>query len=962
MLSTEVTADWLRSRWKSYWEAPGKSSHVGDRARLRSYTFLILGAIGLASAAMMDLEAAQKLLSGRIGIRILEFVTVNFSAMLAVAMGYVLQRNYRDSRRKSVEDWPSPDLKGQTVASRLQRSEERMAMAIEAAKLGFFDWDCISNEQAWSEQIRPLLGLPQDTPATFEVLMFAVHPADREALQRCISGLSADNPEFTLEHRACWADGSVHWIWVKGRGSADANGTLVRVSGILMNIDERRQAEESYRLQATALREAANAVVITECTGTIQWVNPAFEQMTGYTAEEVMGKNPRILKSGKHDAAFYKGMWRTISAGEVWRGEVDNRKKDGSLYSEEMTVAPVRSQDGDISHFVAIKHDTTERKQAQEALQTAESHYRRMFENSVLGIFQITPEGRFIRVNPALARLAGYDSPQEFLDQVSSVLGLYVDLERRKELLARLAAGHPVSDFELEMKHKSGEVRAVLLRVHSVTGAGGTVLHNEGTVEDITERKRAEERVRYLAYHDALTGLPNSTMFEGCFAQALVEARGRNGPLALLWIDIDNFKFINDSLGHSVGDALLREIGQRLQGLVRDQDTVARVGGDEFLMLLTKIHDPSQVNSVADRIRSELGREYVLEGRQINVTCSVGSSVFPKDGADKETLMRNADQALYAAKDSGRNTVRSFTHDMDQHAAVRILIGTKLRTAAVNDELSLVYQPEVEVATGRVIAAEALLRWHNPQLGQVSPDRFIPVAENNGLIIPIGEWGLKAACTQIRRWQDYGLRALPIAVNVSTVQLRQKGFVDAVSRILRETGVAPQLLELEITEGVLMANIEEALVTLQDLASLGLRLSIDDFGTGYSSLSYLKDLPVFKLKIDRSFVRSLPTSARNAAITRTIITMAANLHIKVLAEGVQTAEQLDFLRAHGCDEAQGYFFSRPMAVDQLTHLLAGPAILPPCPDIEDPSPRAIQRLVPENFQPFTSWQPKMRGD
>jgi diguanylate cyclase (GGDEF)-like protein len=444
-----------------------------------------------------------------------------------------------------------------------------------------------------------------------------------------------------------------------------------------------------------------------------------------------------------------------------------------------------------------------------------------------------------------------------------------------------------------------------------------------GTYEDITDRKVAQERVQYLAYYDALTGLPNRALLQDRLSNALASARRRKDKVALLFLDLDRFKDINDSLGHSVGDLLLQEVAERLKKWSREQDTVARVGGDEFVIVLTAAKDGADAAVAAERLMHAMSAGVVVQGRSLSISCSVGISVFPEHGADSETLIKNADAAMYCAKEDGGHNFRFFTDDMNAQAVERLTLESSLRLALEKKELFLVYQPQINIATGKIIGLEALLRWQHPELGLVQPDKFIRIAENSGLILPIGEWVLRTACSQVRKWQDEGLPALTIAVNVSAVQFRQDGFCGLIRKVLDETGLAPQYLELELTESLLLANADVMLSVVEELKAMGLTLAIDDFGTGYSSFSYLKRYRVSKLKIDRVFIRDVAVNPDDAAITTAIISMAKSLRLKVIAEGVENEAQMSFLRTHQCDEIQGYYFSKPLAVDKVADKLRG---------------------------------------
>lgn len=443
------------------------------------------------------------------------------------------------------------------------------------------------------------------------------------------------------------------------------------------------------------------------------------------------------------------------------------------------------------------------------------------------------------------------------------------------------------------------------------------------TVRDITERKVAEERVQFLAYYDALTGLPNRTLLEDRITKALASARRRNENAAVLFLDLDRFKFINDTLGHTSGDALLQEVAARLKGCAREQDTVARVGGDEFVMLLTSVAQASDAAVAAQRVLDAITSEFSVHGNLLKVTCSVGISMFPAHGLDSDALVKNADAAMYCAKQKGPNNIQFFTKDMNDQMVERLTLESGLRLALDRQELFLVYQPQMDIATGAIVGVEALLRWQHPELGLVPPGDFIRIAENTGLIVPIGEWVLKTACAQARKWQDEGLRQVQIAVNVSAVQFRQEGFRDLIKGVLSETRLSPQYLELELTESLLLTNADVMFSVLRDLKEMGLSLAIDDFGTGYSSLSYLRQFPVSRLKIDRSFVQDVAINPDDAAITAAIIGMAKNMSLRVIAEGVENEAQLSFLRAHQCDEIQGYYFSRPLSADKVAEMLKG---------------------------------------
>jgi diguanylate cyclase (GGDEF)-like protein/PAS domain S-box-containing protein len=510
----------------------------------------------------------------------------------------------------------------------------------------------------------------------------------------------------------------------------------------------------------------------------------------------------------------------------------------------------------------------------------------------------------------------GYDKPEEA--QGLSTLDIYHPMFDRGAFLEKLKSEKSLTNQELMFRRKDGATGWAMVNLSLVdddSDAGAHIV--EGTLVDITERKIAEDKVQSLAYFDALTGLPNRTLLRDRLSKALAAAHRQKNKVALLFLDLDRFKTINDSLGHSVGDLLLQEVAERLRSCTREQDTVARLGGDEFLIVLTNVKDIQTVAVAAERFMDAMTAEFVIQGHTLRVSCSVGISIFPEQGADSETLIKNADAAMYSAKDGGRNNFRLFTAHMNAQAMERLTMENGLRLALEKRELFLVYQPQMDIATGKIIGLEALARWQHPELGLVPPAEFIRIAENSGLIMSIGEWVLRTACAQLRQWQAEGFAAASVSVNVSAVQFRQEAFTSTVHRILRETGLPPQCLELELTESLLLSNADVMFSVLRQLTAMGVRLAIDDFGTGYSSLSYLRRFPVSRLKIDGSFIRDVPLNADDAAIVAAIISMGKSLNLKVIAEGVENEAQMSFLRTQRCDEIQGYYFSKPLAVDEV---------------------------------------------
>jgi diguanylate cyclase (GGDEF)-like protein/PAS domain S-box-containing protein len=653
---------------------------------------------------------------------------------------------------------------------------------------------------SWNRAAETMYGYTS-TEAIGRDLSFLV-PSERQGeMQTIMECIRTGQPVQHLETQRVTKVGCVLDVSLSISPIKDGSGRITGASTIARDITLRKRSEEQLKLQSAALEAAAHAIVITDHEGKIVWLNQAFTTLTGYSKEEVLGKNPHLLKSGEQSETHYAKLWSTISLGKVWHGELINRRKDGTIYTEEMTITPVI-------------HDV----------------------------------------------------------------------------------GNPANRYFIAIK------------------------------QDITGRKLAEERVQFLAYYDALTGLPNRTLLQDRLAKALAGARRRKDKVALLFLDLDRFKNINDSLGHSVGDLLLQEVAERLKKWSRELDTVARLGGDEFLIAIGGVKEAADAAVAAERLMDVMSAEFVVEGLPLSVNCSLGVSIFPEHGADCEMLIKNADAAMYCAKENGRNNFQFFTEEMNAQAVERLTLESSLRLALDKKELFLMYQPQMDIATGRIIGLEALLRWQHPDLGLVPPDKVIRIAENSGLIVPIGEWVLRTACRQARKWLDEGLPAVSVAVNVSAVQFRQDDFCELIRRVLDETSLAPQYLELELTESLLLSNADMMFSVFQELKAMGLKLAIDDFGTGYSSLSYLKKFPVSKLKIDRSFVRDVAVNADDAAIATAIISMAKSLKLKVIAEGVENEAQMSFLRTQHCDEIQGYYFSRPLSPEQAADKLRNSAV------------------------------------
>lgn len=551
--------------------------------------------------------------------------------------------------------------------------------------------------------------------------------------------------------------------------------------------------------------------------------------------------------------------------------------------------------------------DVTERLLTEVRLAEAELRYRSMFEHSVIGMFQTSPDGHYLAANQALAELYGYDSPAELIVGLSDIARrLYVQPERREDFKRQIQLHGKVRDFESEVYRRDGRRIWISENAHAVCARDGTVLYYEGTVEDISERRQYQAQLEYQATHDPLTGLPNRNLLQDRLGQAINSARRSKGQVAVAFVDLDNFKFINDSLGHAFGDRLLIEIAGRLKRCMRATDTVARYGGDEFVLLLGDQSGLGAVVQTLERVLAAINEPLMLDGHDLRVNGSIGVSLYPLNGADLETLLSQADAAMYHAKESGKGCFQFYAAELNAAAQERMVMESALRRAVAEMQLSVVYQPKVDAAA-RVLGCEALVRWDSPEFGPVSPVKFIPLAEEIGLIRPITEFVLRAACREAVGWGG-----LHVAVNLSARSFADDDLVGLVSDVLEETGLPASCLQLEITEGLLVGDVDRAVMILSALKELGVSIAVDDFGTGYSSLAYLKRFPIDVLKIDRSFIAECDAGGDAMAIPRAIILLGHSLGLRIVAEGVERPGQLEALLVENCEEFQGYFFSKPV--------------------------------------------------
>ncbi len=683
-----------------------------------------------------------------------------------------------------------------TALASLARSEARQRSIFETASAGIALADFQGRLLEVNDAYARLLGYSPAQMVGLSIAEFS-HGDDVATEVRYLEAIArGDQDSYQMEKRYLTRDGREVWVELSVGCLRDEKGRPLHLIGVVHDISARKADQARLHLMGEVFRHAGEAILVSDHENRIVMVNQAFTALTGYSFEEVRGRNPRLLSAGGTPAEDYQRMWAGIRERGHWQGEVWDRRKDGAVYPKLLSISVLRDAAGQITHHIA-------------------------------------------------------------------------------------------------------------------------------SFTDISEHKEAENRIRYLALHDALTGLPNRLSLQERLEQALLGARRRQEMLGVIFVDLDRFKLINDTLGHHTGDALLIQLAERLLACVRSSDVVARLGGDEFVVVVTGVQSPEPVEAVAAKVLEALRQPYELDGRVLHTTPSLGISLFPRDGEDGGTLVRNADVAMYHAKSRGRNNIQCYEPALNAAASERLILENNLPKALEQGQFLLHYQPQIDAESGRLVGVEALVRWLDPERGLVPPDRFIPIAEETGLILPLGAWVLEEACRQRRAWYSAGLPAFQVAVNLSSLQLLEPGFVERVRALLAAHGLGPGDLELEITESVAMDNPMATINVLKEIKAMGVPVAIDDFGTGYSSLAYLKLLPIDTLKLDRSFVKDIEQGEDDAVICSATIALAHALGLSVVAEGVETQTQQRYLTRLGCDQLQGYLFSRPLPAEALEQLLQG---------------------------------------
>ncbi len=785
------------------------------------------------------------------------------------------------------------------------------------------------------------LGYSQETWTTVpDFWNTIIHPADREQIYQKNEEALTVKFEKELEYRIFANDGSIHWIFDRGRYVKDENGENLYWQGVMLDITDSKTAEEAIRKNEQSYRFLSEGIDHQVWTaypnGALDYVNERTASYFGCTAEKILNEGWKEFVHPEDLPGCIEKWQHSLETGEYYEYKFRLKNTDGNYRWHTVRATPGRDSNGKIIKWFGTNTDVDEQVRSNAALLESESKYRTLLEHMGEGLLQVDNNSIILFVNKRFCEMTGFTA-EELLGK--NIPDLLFDDENVKFLHERdQRAIKGISEtYELALKTKSGEHLWALVGGAPMFNDKGKLAGSMGVFTDITERKRVEEKLMHDAFHDVLTGLANRALFTDHLRLRIERAKRETNPLfAVLFLDFDRFKVINDSLGHAEGDKLLIAIAQRLETTLRSSDLIARLGGDEFTILLNELDEPDQASHIAARIQELLNAPFELAGGEIYMSASIGIALGTNGNVTAEDMLRNADIAMYRAKAKGKARHQLFDQAMHDEALSQLQIETDLRQALGRNEFCLYYQPIFNLETRTITGFEALIRWKHPKRGMVPPDKFIPIVEENGLIIPLGRWIIYESCRQMREWQDAYPAALnmTMSVNLSCKQFLQNDLAEQVMAMLVATRLEPQSLKLEITESHVMENSEAAVKMMKRLRSLGIELSLDDFGTGYSSLSYLHRLPVTNLKIDRSFINQMVVGDENSKLVNTIISLAHNLKINVTAEGVETLDQLEQLKELNCEKGQGYYFSKPLEAEAAGELIN-----------ELPTPTAPQQLT-----------------
>lgn len=699
---------------------------------------------------------------------------------------------------------------------------------------------------------------------------------------------------------------------------------IILIGGALFVVRNGRKAMQmkaEVALLSKVVEHSPTVIVITNPAGVIEYVNECFETVTGYRKHEIIGQNPRVLKSGETTEIEYTKMWDALTAGQTWQGEFHNKHKDGSLYWERSSIGPLINEEGEITHYIALKQPITEEKKAQEKLRLASA----VFSVAAEAIMVTDQQNRIQMVNESFEQITGY-SESEVLGNTPALLKSDIHTPAFYQAIYRKLEDNHAWEGEIWNRRKNGEVYPQWLTISSRFNPAGELEGYVALFSDITQRKHDEAIIIHQANYDTLTGLCNRHLFEDRLRQALALSDRSQTQTALLFIDLDRFKYVNDTFGHFAGDLLLKQVAERITSCIRKSDTVARLGGDEFAVIIPELARVSAIEGIAQNILQSLANTYQLENNEAYISCSIGIAIYPDNGSDSERLLLNADNAMYKAKQKGRNTREYFNQQLNEDSQRRSQLEQDLYKALERDQFYLLYQPIWSVDGSRIESIEALLRWQHPKRGMVSPNEFIAIAEESVLIHSIGKWVIQETCQFARQLADSCTNAPKVSMNISSSQFLRGDVEKHLTSELTALKLNGSALIVEITESILLLEEQKIYQQLESIVSMGIDIAVDDFGTGYSSLSYLKKYPVQRLKIDKSFIDDLETNKDTQSLVSGMISLANSLSLKTVVEGVETQGQLDLLRQFGSPMIQGYLLARPMTGDMLLTLLNKQAI------------------------------------
>ncbi|MDK9701778.1 MAG: PAS domain S-box protein [Sulfuritalea sp.] len=803
------------------------------------------------------------------------------------------------------------------IEAALREGERYYRHVIDSAVDGYFAMDPQRRFIEVNDTLCNLFGYPREEWLGQTPIGFIAEESRAELIAQMQRIDTTDRRRYQLIARR--KDGTTFPILLNNTTHRNEKGGIVGSFGFITDltpiVEAQRAVAESERELRGILDDLQDTYYRTDQTGTIVRASRSVEQLLGYTAEEMLGRKLTDFYCSQADRDEFLAKMQA-NGGHIVGGESRLRHRDGHELWVITTAHFIRDAAGNVVGVEGTTRDNTRQRRAEEELRLA----AKVFESSGEAIMITDAEGCIISVNQAFSRITGH-AAAEVVGRNASMLAsgrhgreFFADMWR-----AMLDSGY--WHGEIWNRRRNGEIFPEWLGISSVRDGQGKITHFVGIFADISERKAAEAKIAFLAHHDPLTGLPNRLLLKDRMEQAMVHGERNGNRVALLFVDLDRFKAVNDAFGHPVGDALLRDAAQRLLDCVRDSDTISRHGGDEFLVVLTDLQNSEVPARIAAKIMAVLGEPFHIDDHEATISASVGIAVYPEDGAVFDELLKKADIAMYHAKEAGRNAFRFYTERMNADAQERIDLHSRLRRALDRGEFVLHYQPLIDLKSGRIVGGEALLRWQSPERGLIEPEQFITAAEHSGLIVPLGEWVLQEACRELAHWHAQGYLDLSMAVNISAIQFRRGDVEETVLRALAAAGATPAALELELTESILIDGAEQVLAAIRRLQAIGVRLAIDDFGSGYSSLAYLKRFAVDKLKIDQSFVRDIVSDQDDAAIVRAVIQMARSLNLKVLAEGVESEAVAEQLRAMDCDLVQGYHFGRPMPAAEFRDLI-----------------------------------------